>query len=562
MPPEQAADRPPAALSGVESRRAATTPRGLLEAIFCISLANLWLLHVWLVLHSPGFLAWRKSPLSAETQLRALAAGLLAILAVATGLWLLLRALRASGGAVARFIGNAGVIFVLLVAANAWRAIGEFRVPSGTRLIALGIVTAIVALTILYNLWQRPQTVTSGLVAVVMCLSPLLVISAGKTLWNVSHPIPASTMADRSFAPLVSPTSEQRPRLVWMIFDELDQRALFTTRPPNVPLPEFDRLRSQSFHGEAVDRPAFMTRRAIPSLVFGRAVRDITNGQPPDLLLKFHDSAAFQSWQETPSIFSAARALGLNAAIAGWYIPYCRTFNEQLSACAWEPALSQISQEIPAEVPLLKHTGLLLAKSLYYVPLAVRLRIARTSWGGYQDKRKERENEISEYQSIREKAFSYLTDRRYDLVFLHWPVPHEPGIYDCATGTITPDQNTTYMDNLCLADRVLGDVRTALEREKLAESTTILVSADHSLRNPKEVFGAKAPNSSFVPFLLKLAGDSTPIRFDQPFSAVLSKDLLLEILRGKLRTHAEIAAWVASNHSRASVCRDCSTVYD
>jgi membrane-anchored protein YejM (alkaline phosphatase superfamily) len=62
------------------------------------------------------------------------------------------------------------------------------------------------------------------------------------------------------------------------------------------------------------------------------------------------------------------------------------------------------------------------------------------------------------------------------------PVPHPPGIYDRATGTLR--DTGTYIDNLALSDRVLSDLMKELNATGLALKTTVIVSSDHSWRLP------------------------------------------------------------------------------
>ena len=53
----------------------------------------------------------------------------------------------------------------------------------------------------------------------------------------------------RALAPPLRGDTSQ-PRVVWLIFDELDERVAFAARPANLSLPEFDRLRAAGY-----DRP-------------------------------------------------------------------------------------------------------------------------------------------------------------------------------------------------------------------------------------------------------------------------------------------------------------------
>src|SRR5258708_4415720 len=68
----------------------------------------------------------------------------------------------------------------------------------------------------------------------------------------------------------------KRPRVVWVIFDELDEGAAFTHRPASVSLPELDRFRRESFVTTAAYAPGSSTMQSIPALLNGREVTAAT----------------------------------------------------------------------------------------------------------------------------------------------------------------------------------------------------------------------------------------------------------------------------------------------
>ena len=59
------------------------------------------------------------------------------------------------------------------------------------------------------------------------------------------------------------------------------------------------------------------------------------------------------------------------------------------------------------------------------------------------------------------RAETLIRDQSIDFVFIHLPVPHPPGIYDRRAGHQRP--TGTYIDNLALADRTLGDLMRILD---------------------------------------------------------------------------------------------------
>ena len=57
------------------------------------------------------------------------------------------------------------------------------------------------------------------------------------------------------------------------------------------------------------------------------------------------------------------------------------------------------------------------------------------------------------------QAEALIRDQSISFVFIHLPVPHPPGIYDRSTGR--ERAGGTYIDNLALADRSLGELMAA-----------------------------------------------------------------------------------------------------
>jgi arylsulfatase A-like enzyme len=119
------------------------------------------------------------------------------------------------------------------------------------------------------------------------------------------------------------------------------------------------------------------------------------------------------------------------------------------------------------------------------------------------------------------------------------------------------DGSGDYLGNLLLADRTLGELRKAMERAGVWDSTTLLLFSDHGLRatadNVFPLWGnepqtvVRATTDRHVPFLVKLAGYKMPVTFNSPLSTVLSCDLVIAVLRGNVATPENLTRWVDRN---------------
>jgi hypothetical protein len=324
------------------------------DAVLCLSLANLFLLHVlfWLTGNHPAI--FRKTVVDSAMLLRVLATNLIATGIVAAGCWLVLSILRRYRSRTSELIGTAGILFVLLIAANTYRIRTGFMFQGNPFAPQILIPLVVAALLALFVVIRWTSAFRRGVVAVAMSLSPLVLITTLSTLWRAykTPAVPAETMADGPVAPFVRPPGRAPGhRIVWMIFDEMDQVLLFPKRPAGLSLPEFDGLRSRSLYADA-QRPAADTLEAIPSLFFGRAVAKVRDDAFPDLPARFRDTDSVQSLREPPTVFSEAGSLDWNTAIDGWYLPYCRFFNQQVNYCAWEPAASVTEPDPASDVSL------------------------------------------------------------------------------------------------------------------------------------------------------------------------------------------------------------------
>lgn len=349
---------------------------------------------------------------------------------------------------------------------------------------------------------------------------PAALFTLAKTLLlclNVVH-VKQCTVS-QSPAPLLAARAGT-PRVLWIIFDETDYRLAFEQRPPPVKLPEFDRLQGESLSAEAAYAPGDSTLYSMPALIAGRRVGGVAYDDC-DLALTMADTDGRAEWTALPSVFSEARQMGVNSALVGWYHPYSHVLGSALSYCSWYP--------MPLFEPARSTT---FAGSLFQ-------QIA--SLGGPFRIRQIFINICQE--SLKEGA-SLAANPAYGLILLHLPPPHGPGVY-------LPEKNqftrlglntvTGYFNNLVLADKELGALREALETSGQNNKTWIILSADHSWRTSKQYDGKRDYR---VPFLVRPPGAGDSRAYTRPFNTVLTHDLILAILGGRLTNSASVGAWL------------------
>ena len=85
--------------------------------------------------------------------------------------------------------------------------------------------------------------------------------------------------------------------------------------------------------------------------------------------------------------------------------------------------------------------------------------------------------------------------------------------------------------------------REAMTNAGLWDKTTVLVSSDHPNRMSLEVDGKEDPR---VPFLLKLAGQTSSVTYNPVLQTIVTKPLLEAILDRKITTPEDVITWLTT----------------
>jgi hypothetical protein len=404
----------------------------------------------------------------------------------------------------------------------------------------------LIAGSLLWIGFVKPHIPVRMATVALLGLAPLVPINIATSFWFDSQLPPASAFVDKPLAPRL-PTMPGAPRFLWIIFDELDQYLAFENRPKSVLLPEFDRLRAQSIFGTRASSPAGYTLLSMPELISGRFFAGADATGPDQLMLTSESGTEKLDWGRQKSVFSEARQAGFNTALIGWQHPYGRILNESLTDCAWQPGtVDNVEQyaEFPGIIDSMRNRT---RSQLQTVPFL-------QASGILGPETEERERRIAKFTALKQQAVRLAADRNVGLVLLHLPVPHPPGIYDRTRGKLSADDSNDYLDNLVLADRTLGEIRSAMEANGTWDGTTILVSADHPLRvtmwdeqsvwDNDEDAATGGKEHPYVPFLLKMPGSVKELEYTREFNSVLSHNLILAVLRNRLSAPLDVREWL------------------
>jgi hypothetical protein len=263
------------------------------------------------------------------------------------------------------------------------------------------------------------------------------------------------------------------PRIVWIVFDELSYDQLFEHRAHGLALPNFDALRSQSTLFTNVQPAGVKTVKIIPSLLTGREVDDFR--------FSFHNQfkvhyAGVRGWHPvhgSQTVFADAQQQGWRTAAVGWYNPYCAIYGNALDSCYFQN-LDRIDGLMAQRDTFWRNTFSPLQQMVREIKAPARAGRDICTY----DVRQRYHTHIDLQQHTRE----LLHTDQADLLFLHMSVPHSPNIWSRINDNYTQFCDSSYLDNLALADRTLGNIVAELQASPRWKDTTLIVEGDHSWR--------------------------------------------------------------------------------
>jgi len=358
------------------------------------------------------------------------------------------------------------------------------------------------------------------------------------------------TLAVRSYRPqayditqfskvLPAPPAGHR-RIVWLLFDGLSYDQVFDHRWPGLALPNFDRLHAQSVTFSGMRPDGSYTEDVVPSLLLGKRIVEVHGTADGGMLYRSARQGAWQRFDGSASLFADAEREGWTTGLIGIFNPYCRLLRNQLDSCWMDlpPAAYGMSRDksTPANLAAL-------SSELWDNPFPISA-----------DKRRSEATPLSEIAAV-DVADRLIADTRVNFCFVHLGVPHPPGHYDRKTGRLLT--GGSYIDNLALADRLLGRLLADVAKTEAAERTTVVVSSDHSWRvwMWRNAFGwtredeaASGDGRGFDPrptLLVRFPGETSSFVVRHPVPLLAMHDLLEGTLGGEIADAQQLQDWAA-----------------
>lgn len=341
--------------------------------------------------------------------------------------------------------------------------------------------------------------------------------------------------------PLMAQPSVASKRIVWILFDELSYAQTFEGESRNPALPNFHLLRDESVSFSQLVPPGYYTARVVPALLTGRRVDDLRSTLDGHALVQSSDQPGWQSLDPQQTIFAEAHRGGWTTGIAGWSNPYCRLFSSVVDSCYWFP-----DQFTPSYL----YSHMSPQKSALQNAIApIRSAIRRLRHQRSEDP-SSTEYHLRDARGLLAPAEALIRDEQIGFVFIHMPVPHPPGVYDRHTQQLR--NGGSYLDNLALADRELGELMSAIKSTSMAESTTLIICSDHSWRIPmwrksaswtdEDEQASKRGFDTRPVLLVHFPQQRRGITIAQSMTSLVMHSLLEEMLRGNISDESGIVA--------------------
>jgi hypothetical protein len=378
----------------------------------------------------------------------------------------------------------------------------------------------IVGVVLAGAVFRYQEAVTRAVTLLLLICAPFCVFTFAYSLYAAASP---ATLHDRPLAARLP--RKPGPRVLWIVFDEWDQRLSFDARSPNLAMPHVDALRKESFFAENALPPAGMTILSMPALIAGHRVRS-EKALGPDTLLVTYDNGTTLPFGARPNIFSEVRDAGMNAAVAGWFLPYCRTLNSYVTDCWWQEADFRWNSYGTTFHDAFLNQPRSLLETARFSPFGQSLPTLK---------------HLRTFDENFEQSKRIASDNDVQFALFHYDIPHPPFFYDPKTGRMNGDSWSNYTDGLALLDKAVGDLRADMERSGVWNNTSIVLTTDHFYRGSRLVNGKRDQR---IPFIVHFPGESAGLSYSRSFNTIVTHDLILALLRSEVTDAAGLQHWL------------------
>ncbi len=411
------------------------------------------------------------------------------------------------------------------------RTVSPLKLTDGVILIFGVIWVALLLLLLLrFPLWYR-RVIRVGDAAGVF-FAVFAICSIVQLLWVMTwRPGPQQIKAAWSAA---AQNPREHPRVVWVLFDELSYDQLFEHRAHDLALPNFDALRAQSTLYTNMQPIGLKTVKIVPSILSGAVIDDFRYGFDNTFKVHYDGVRGWHGLDGSGTVFHDAERAGWRTAVVGWYNPYCTIYRSALDSCYWTN-LDRTDGDMAQRYSLWRNTA------RPFQGLGIQLVSPELA-----DRRScdfDVRQRLQTHLNLQHHATELLKQDQADFIFLHLPIPHSPNVWSRVNDDYARGCGSSYLDNLALADRMLGSLMAILQQSPRWKDTTVIVQGDHSWRIMLWDWlpawteeDDQASRNEFDPrpaLLIHNAGQTQPQTDGRALSLLFVHDAVEDVLQGK-----------------------------
>lgn len=360
-----------------------------------------------------------------------------------------------------------------------------------------------------------------------LCAAPFVLVTTAQCVlrWKRSEwPQTESSFVDKGSPVSISVDG---PRVVWVIFDEWDQAETFDRRRSGLNLPNIDAFSKESLVAANAYPPGGNTLVSIPSLLVGRYLSVVKAENYGELLIRPLNEARLSDFRKNVSLFTVFGTQDTPLAVAGWFHPYSQlTPSNRKIEVWWEP------------IPLLQgFRGEGLINSIYMQ--------ARYTFAPFRSEAVC----VDSFSRIQRFALNAIGDPKVRVVFVHYNIPHLPGIYDSMHKRLSlrlESADISYSENLRLVDGVVGEIINVLNSTGLRHRTAIILSSDHWRRDSPLSNGLRDHR---VPFMIQFAGERKGAIFEPNVNTVNTLQIINGVMDESITRQDGLVKYLNANRT-------------
>ncbi|MEW6738022.1 MAG: hypothetical protein AB1489_42490, partial [Acidobacteriota bacterium] len=197
------------------------------DLLRALSLSNLCFITTWSILITKSLSAraqWERYSFNSYLGI------IINVLTLALLFWLAITFVRRSKNETLITIARCSLLFVLAIIINGiiqTQFLGNGKGHWGTDLAI--IIVVLPAL-------RFHRHIAKAAASAILVMFPFTLITFGQAIWLMTQ------FKEKGPAPVLTVAGKKSPHIVWMLFDEMDQRLAFSQRPETLKMPETDRL--------------------------------------------------------------------------------------------------------------------------------------------------------------------------------------------------------------------------------------------------------------------------------------------------------------------------------